>query len=168
MTKPTEADFQEIIGYLNLKCHKNFRVSEKARGFMRARFKDGYEVKDFKKVIDNQLAQWGNDPKMSPYLRYHTLFNGKFDAYLNNNPPKVGLAPGEMKEKPVERKPDPLQNNKEFNDAIKVSMECMGKEDPESKQRYKRALATMDRLSEQVKNDEIIDGMESQLGQQEE
>ncbi len=170
MTKPTEPDFQEIIKYLNLKAVKRYSVTEPHRRLMRARFKEGTDagrtiaeiVEDFKAAIDNQIRQWANDPDMAYCIRPQTLFNSKFDSYVNNTV-NIGLAPGEMKEKVVERKPDPMADNKEFNDAVKVSMECFGKEDPESRQRCKRALATMDRLNEQVKNDEIIDEMENQF-----
>ena len=50
---------------------------------IKARSNEGFEVEDFKRVIDNKVASWGKDPKMSQYLRPNTLFGTKFEAYLN-------------------------------------------------------------------------------------
>ena len=125
-TKCSEPDFVEIIKYLNLKTHKRFTVTEPHRKLMRARFKEGYEVADFKKAIDNQL----NDEyfqKHPKYMRPQTLFNGKFDSYVNNTV-NIGLAPGEMKEKPIERKPD-IPDTPEQKAARKEFMKAMKKGD---------------------------------------
>lgn len=141
MTNPTETEFSEIIKYLNLKTHKRFTVTEPHRKLMRARFKEGYEVADFKKAIDNQL----NDEyfqKHPKYMRPQTLFNGKFDSYVNNTV-NIGLAPGEMKEKVIERKPDPMANNVEFNEAMQEWSKWFGKDAVKAK----AAQDTMDRLS---------------------
>ena len=44
---------------------------------------EGYKLNDFITVIDKKTAEWGNDPKMSQYLRPITLFGTKFESYLN-------------------------------------------------------------------------------------
>lgn len=77
--------YQEIIEYLNQKAKKKFRVVDKTRKLIQARFNEKFTLEDFKKVIDNQTAKWLNDPKMADYLRPETLFGTKFEGYLNSN-----------------------------------------------------------------------------------
>lgn len=73
-----------IIDYLNNKANKSFRnKTSKTKTLINARFKDGFKVDDFKKVIDNKVNDWINDPKMNEYLRPETLFGSKFESYLN-------------------------------------------------------------------------------------
>ncbi len=144
-TKCSEVDFVEIIKYLNLKTRKRFTVTATYRKLMRARFAEGYEVKDFKAAIDNQLNDeyFKKNPK---FYRPDTLFNGKFGSYVNNTPMAVGLAPGEMKEKPVEIKPDPLKDNQEMNQA----MMDLAKYRFTDKKKASEAMATMDRLNKEA------------------
>lgn len=81
--------YQEVITYLNKKAGKNFRVSsEKTKKLIRARFNDGFTLDDFKRVIDTKVFAWGNDAKMSAYLRPETLFGTKFEGYLNETTSK--------------------------------------------------------------------------------
>lgn len=75
--------YQEIIDYLNQKANKHFRVVEKTKSFINARFKEGFKLEDFEKVIDNMCSKWIKDTNMSQYLRPETLFGNKFDGYLN-------------------------------------------------------------------------------------
>lgn len=78
-------DIKEIIDYLNIKTGKRYTGKTKAhRDHIVARLKDGFSVTDFKTVIDNQVAAWGNDERMKQYIRPETLFCGKFETYLNN------------------------------------------------------------------------------------
>lgn len=78
------AELNEIISYLNLKTDKHFKTnSEKTKSLVNARFKEGYRVDDFKKVIDIKCSQWLNDEKMYRYLQPSTLFSTKFENYLN-------------------------------------------------------------------------------------
>ena len=81
--------YQEIIEYLNQKAKKKFRVVDKTRKLIQARFSEKFTLEDFKKVIDNQTVKWLNDTKMADYLRPETLFGTKFEGYLNSN----GVAP---------------------------------------------------------------------------
>ena len=82
--QPDHAPYQEILDYLNGKVGTSYRASSKAtQRLIKARSNEGFEVEDFKRVIDNKVASWGKDPKMSQYLRPTTLFGPKFEAYLN-------------------------------------------------------------------------------------
>ena len=78
--------YQEIIDYLNKKANKNFKASSKeTRRLILARWKDGYRLEDFQRVIDGRVAKWYTDAKMQEYLRPMTLFSSKFESYLNDS-----------------------------------------------------------------------------------
>mgnify|MGYP001240449399 CR=1 FL=1 len=74
--------YKEIIEYLNFKTDRSYRTVESNKKPIRARFNEGYELADFKKVIDNMCVNW-SDTDMAQYLRPQTLFGTKFDNYLN-------------------------------------------------------------------------------------
>ncbi|EEJ59363.1 conserved phage C-terminal domain-containing protein [Lactobacillus johnsonii] len=81
-----EIPYKEIIDYLNEKTGRRFPASAKrSKEPIHARWREGYRLQDFKRVIDNKCFSWGNDPKMSAYLRPTTLFSPKFIDYLNEN-----------------------------------------------------------------------------------
>lgn len=73
----------DIISYLNNKLGTNYRVNNKTTiRHIKARINEGYTVEDFYKVIDNMYTAWkGTD--LEKYLRPRTLFDTKFDDYLN-------------------------------------------------------------------------------------
>lgn len=74
-----------IINYLNQKTGTRYRAStKKTQMCVRARLAEGFDVDDFKTVIDSKVEQWGNDERMSEYLRPETLFGTKFESYLQN------------------------------------------------------------------------------------
>lgn len=76
--------YRDVVSYLNEKCNRDFRSSAKeTQRLIRARWNDGFRLKDFKKVIDLKSKQWLRDPKMNAYLRPATLFGTKFESYLN-------------------------------------------------------------------------------------
>lgn len=76
--------FKEIVSYLNVKTSTKYKPSsKKTKQLIAARFNEGFTLDDFKKVIDNKVAEWLNDSKMSQYLRPETLFGTKFESYLN-------------------------------------------------------------------------------------
>lgn len=73
-----------IVEYLNDKIGAHYKPNgKKIKELIRARMNEGYTVEDFKTVIDKKFKSWGNDPKMSLYLRPSTLFGTRFGEYLN-------------------------------------------------------------------------------------
>lgn len=77
-------DIKVIVEYLNNKIGAHYKPNgKKMKELIRARMNEGYMVEDFKTVIDKKFKSWGNDPKMSLYLRPTTLFGTKFSEYLN-------------------------------------------------------------------------------------
>lgn len=84
---PTETKhasiYQEVITYLNETIKKNFKHSAKAtRKLINGRVADGFELADFKHVIDVKAKEWlGTD--FEKYLQPSTLFSqSKFESYL--------------------------------------------------------------------------------------
>ena len=76
--------YSEIVEYLNEKTKSNFKSSSKdTRKHIRARYNEGFNLDDFKKVVDVKTAEWYNDTKMNAYLRPKTLFGTNFESYLN-------------------------------------------------------------------------------------
>ena len=87
--KPDGIPYSEIVEYLNQKTGKNFKATtDKTKRLIKARFNEGFEVADFKRVVDNQTQAWLNSSKWSKYLRPETLFGPKFESYLNARPAK--------------------------------------------------------------------------------
>lgn len=75
---------RQVIDYLNQRLGTNYRATANGTySKIHARVDEGYKVEDFKKVIDNKIADWYNDDKMRKYLRPSTLFGPKFESYLN-------------------------------------------------------------------------------------
>lgn len=74
---------EEVINYLNTKAGSKYRSqTEATKRLIRARQKEGYEIEDFKTVIDKKFAEWkGTD--MEKFIRPETLFGTKFESYLN-------------------------------------------------------------------------------------
>ena len=79
---------QEVITYLNQVTKKNFNKNTASHHkYIKARLKEGYELKDFKHVVNVMAATWmGTDYER--YLQPQTLFGNKFDSYLNRSIPK--------------------------------------------------------------------------------
>lgn len=76
--------YKAIIDYLNEKTNKSYSYKSSGnRKLIQARFNEGYQLEDFKKVIDTKNEQWKDEPQMQQYLRPATLFSQKFDGYLN-------------------------------------------------------------------------------------
>ena len=78
---------EEIINYLNIKSNKNFTTNNKfVNDWIIELLESKYTIDDFKKVIDNMVNEWGNNPEKRKYLRPGTLFNPKnFNKYLIRN-----------------------------------------------------------------------------------
>ena len=76
--------FQEVVEYLNEKAGTKYRhTSKKTQTLIKARYSEGFNLDDFKKVIDIKVNEWLNDKSMNKYLRPETLFGTKFESYLN-------------------------------------------------------------------------------------
>lgn len=83
--------YKNIIAYLNEKAGTRYKhTTGKTRDCIRARIKEGFDLDDFKAVIDKKCADWLGDEKMERYLRPETLFSPKFEGYLNEKPRKAG------------------------------------------------------------------------------
>ena len=78
------SEFEEIVGYLNEKSGSSFKATTDAtKKLINARITEGYTVEDFKKVIDNRVANW-TGTEYEQYLQPSTLFAPtKFEKYLN-------------------------------------------------------------------------------------
>ena len=74
---------EAVLNYLNERAKTNYKYSEENVKNIKKRIEDGYELEDFKVVIDNKLSDWENDEKMSKYIRPETLFGKKFEGYRN-------------------------------------------------------------------------------------
>ena len=81
--------YSDIIKYLNEATSKSFKVTQKWKDLIKARWNEGQRLDDFKKVIDVKTKQWLNNQEMNKYLRPATLFGNKFDDYLNEYRPQV-------------------------------------------------------------------------------
>ncbi|CYW89105.1 dnaD and phage-associated domain-containing protein [Streptococcus suis] len=78
------------IQYLNQETGHTYKFIATHTKFIQARYKDGYTLEDFKKVIDTKVAQWKNNTEMAKYLRPKTLFSpSNFDSYLNEAPKPI-------------------------------------------------------------------------------
>ena len=66
----------------NKRLKKN--LNNKTISLINARFKEGYSIGDFKKVIDLKTSKWLNT-NMDAYLRPMTLFSNKMEGYINES-----------------------------------------------------------------------------------
>jgi uncharacterized phage protein (TIGR02220 family) len=86
-TEKKTIPYAAIIQYLNEKTGKSFKPdSRKSKDLIQARFKEGFTLEDFKKVMDLKSAEWQQDSRFSKFLRPETLFGTKFESYLNQQP----------------------------------------------------------------------------------
>ncbi|EGQ2719074.1 alpha/beta hydrolase [Staphylococcus pseudintermedius] len=88
---PTSYPYRDVIDYLNKQTGKQYKsTTKKNQTVIRARTDEGFTLDDFKRVIDNKVAEWkGTD--MEKYLRPETLFGTKFEGYLNQTPKLSGV-----------------------------------------------------------------------------
>lgn len=78
--------YSEIVDHLNRMTGRRFREDNKdTRKLIKARWKDGFTLTDFKTVIEVKSSQWLNDPERTGFLRPETLFGKKFESYLNES-----------------------------------------------------------------------------------
>ena len=71
-----------LIGYLNEKTGSSYAVEGWFADRIRELTETGYNINQFRTVIDKQCASWLNDEKMRVYLRPSTLFGDRFAEYL--------------------------------------------------------------------------------------
>ncbi len=77
--------YNTIVEFLNSVTNSNFSSkSKKTKSCIRARIEEGFSIEDFKLVIESKNREWGNDSKMSEYLRPQTLFGTNFESYLQH------------------------------------------------------------------------------------
>lgn len=88
--KSTQLELRIPIAYLNQVFDSNYRFVDSNIRYIKARFKEGHTLEDFKVVVDKMVQAWGGDGKMRQYLRPQTLFGPKMDSYLNWQVPGQG------------------------------------------------------------------------------
>lgn len=88
-SNPDSIPYSKIIDYLNEKTNKRYKVTQKWKDLIKARWNEGQREDDFKKVVDVKTQQWIESSEMNKYLRPQTLFGNKFDEYLNEHRPSV-------------------------------------------------------------------------------
>lgn len=97
--------YKEIVDYLNEKACKNYRhTTKKTQELIRARVNEGFELDDFKRVIDTKTTEWKGDKEMDKFLRPYTLFGTKFEGYLQEEPIKISSQSVKDYYKEMERK----------------------------------------------------------------
>ncbi len=76
--------YKTIIDYLNSKAKTDYcHTTTATKNKIKARWNEGFRLKDFKIVIDTKVRSWLTDEKMVMYLRPDTLFSAsKFEGYL--------------------------------------------------------------------------------------
>lgn len=73
-----------VIGHLNMRTGKNFSSTGSDTVKKITHLIKTFTEGDIVQAIDNMVESWGDDPKMSQYLRPSTLFQAsKFENYLN-------------------------------------------------------------------------------------
>lgn len=88
---PTTYPYRDVIDYLNQRTGKNYKsTTKKNQTVIRARSDEGFSLDDFKRVIDNKVAEW-KGTNMEKYLRPETLFGTKFEGYLNQKLQPSGM-----------------------------------------------------------------------------
>lgn len=77
-------DAKKVLSEMNAILGSKYKHSTKSHiQNINARLSDGHSVDDLVMVVKAKLLEWGEDPKMSQYLRPQTLFQaGKFNGYL--------------------------------------------------------------------------------------
>lgn len=82
--------YTPVVEYLNQKAGTAYRATgKKTQQLIRARQNEGFELEDFKRVIDNKCAEWMGT-EFEQYLRPETLFGTKFESYLNTKAKRSG------------------------------------------------------------------------------
>lgn len=105
--KEDNKDVKAIVDYLNEKVGTRYKAGTPATDkHIKARLNEGFSVDDCKAVIDVKTSQWLDNTNMKTYLRPRTLFNEKFQDYLQearNTKPAVKPAPLKNEDAPVKK-----------------------------------------------------------------
>lgn len=73
----------QVVDYLNEKTGSKYKsTTASTKSHILARFREGFKLDDFKKVIEKKTKEW-KGTKYQKYLRPETLFGTKFESYLN-------------------------------------------------------------------------------------
>ena len=87
-TKEINTIINNILSFLNGLVEKSYRATDKTKGLIKSRIKEGFTEEDFKYVVTVKAKEWKNNETMSKYLRPETLFGTKFEGYLNQEKTK--------------------------------------------------------------------------------
>jgi len=82
----------EVLAEFNRITGREFKNSKNSLHPIQARLREGFTKEQAVLVIESKFKEWGTDVKMQQYVRPETIFNGKFDSYLqaaNALKPKV-------------------------------------------------------------------------------
>lgn len=83
----------EVVTYLNETTGNNFRETSETRNLIKDRYNEGYNLDDFRRVIDVKTAQWQGSEEMARYLRPKTLFSSRnFENYVLEKEPQHGTS----------------------------------------------------------------------------
>ena len=90
--------YKEILDYLSKVkgMPEGYKLVEGNKKWIRSRWNEGYQVEDFKKVVDNMSRKWlitkKGQKSMTRYLRPETLFGNRFDSYLKEVPDETNAS----------------------------------------------------------------------------
>jgi len=124
----------EVVTYLNQKTNQQFKTTTKETiQFINSRVKlDGWELEDFKAVIDFKANEWLKDDKMRQYLCPSTLFRAsnaeKYLLAAKASKPKPPVKPTQPTKVHVEERPVLTQHDIEYSQAAFASVEQMFKQ----------------------------------------
>ncbi|MDY7603041.1 phage replisome organizer N-terminal domain-containing protein [Streptococcus suis] len=150
---------KEIIEYLNSATGKSYRYqSNSNKKIIQARWNEGYKLDDFKKVIDNMVANW-TGTEWEKYLQPSTLFReSNFDKYLNMVPrvPKTNIPDWALEEIKQDNSEEAMQRMQ----ALKARMLANEKDEPVPKWAEK-VLASQQTAEGQAKLADIYAELEA-------
>ena len=124
----------EVVTYLNQKTNQQFKTTTKETiQFINSRVKlDGWELEDFKAVIDFKTNEWLKDDKMRQYLCPSTLFRAsnaeKYLLAAKASKPKPPVKATQPTKVHVEERPVLTQHDIEYSQAAFASVEQMFKQ----------------------------------------
>jgi len=124
----------EVVTYLNQKTNQQFKTTTKETiQFINSRVKlDGWELEDFKAVIDFKTNEWLKDDKMRQYLCPSTLFRAsnaeKYLLAAKASKPKLPVKSTQPTKVHVEERPVLTQHDIEYSQAAFASVEQMFKQ----------------------------------------